>query len=225
VNEGASYAKVYSVLGLEYVNGTVMTAYKAYNFNSGAMETILSPFNSLSVGTTYAIDSEGHLSNVERRTAGGIVTGYNDGVITIGNEVYKLAANAKIHSISGSFAVSSIDIADVYMHNVEIFAEGREIKTILAGPALSFTASTEGNTITLTPNMSLSSISDPQFNLNGVSFNGTLLNGENLSLSVDGDTIKVESTEALADGLYVLSINLFDHTFTVSCNKTTSAAE
>ncbi len=225
VNEGASYAKVYSVLGLEYVNGTVMTAYKAYNFNSGAMETILSPFNSLSVGTTYAIDSEGHLSNVERRTAGGIVTGYNDGVITIGNEVYKLATNAKIHSISGSFAVSSIDIADVYMHNVEIFAEGREIKTILAGPALSFTASTEGNTITLTPNMSLSSISDPQFNLNGVSFNGTLLNGENLSLSVDGDTIKVESTEALADGLYVLSINLFDHTFTVSCNKTTSAAE
>ena len=148
-----------------------------------------------------------------------------DGVITIGNEVYKLAANAKIHSVSGSFAVSSINIADVYMHNVEIFAEGREIHTILAGPALSFSAAAEGNTITLTPNMSLSSISDPQFNLNGMSCNGTMLNGENLSLSVDGDTIKVESTEALADGLYVLSINLFDHTFTVSCTKTTPAAE
>ncbi|MBQ2767118.1 MAG: S-layer homology domain-containing protein [Clostridia bacterium] len=225
VNEGANYAKVYSTIGLEFVNGAVMTAYKAYNFSTGAIETFLSSYNALQVGTTYAIDGEGHLSNIERRTVSGIVTGYNDGIVTIGGEVYKLAENAKIHSVNSSLAVSSLKLEDVYMHNVEIFAEGREIKTILVGDALNFSASSEGNTITLAANLSLASIEDPQINLNSVTHNGQALSLEAFSLTAEGDNLLLASGEELADGLYVISVNFYDQAFVINYVKTTPEAE
>lgn len=217
VNEGASYAKIYSVVGLEYIDGNVMTAYKAYNFSNGKIETFVSPYGSLNVGSTYAIDSEGRLSNLERNNTSGIITGYNDGVVTIGGEVYKLADNVMIHAISSNLTVSQLEIEDVYMHNVEIFAEGREIYAIIAGPALGFTASAEGNTFTLSANLDISELAANNAKLNGVTHNGQAMSLDNFSLSTNENSLVIESTEDLAAGFYVISFNFFDQLYVVNC--------
>ncbi len=217
VNEGASFAKIYSIIGLEYVNGTVMTAYKAYNFSTGKMETLNSPYNSLTVGSTYAIDSEGNLSNIERQTASGIITGYNDGIVTIGGDVYKLADNATIHAISGNLSVSELALHDVYMHSVEIFAEGREILAIIAGPALGFTPAAEGKSFTLTPNLDITTLGEVKVTLNSVTHNNNAIPNTAFTVSVEDGKIVLTGTEDLASGFYVVSINFFDQLYIVNC--------
>ena len=217
VNEGASFAKIYSTVGLEYVNGTVMTAYKAYNFASGKMETILSPYGSLTVGTTYAIDNEGRLSNIERNNATGIITGYNDGIVTIGNQVYKLAENANIHGINNKLEVSTLTLDEIYMHGVEIYAEGREIIAILAGPALSFSAEAEGQTITMTPNLDITTLGDLDLTLNGVTHNGDSISNDNFTLTAESGNLLLTQNADLAAGQYVITFNFFDQLFIVNC--------
>lgn len=223
VNEGANYAKIYSVVGLEYIDGNVMTAYKAYNFANGKIETLVSPYGSLNVGSTYAIDSEGMLSNIERSNTTGIITGYNDGVVTIGGEVYKLADDVMIHAISSKLVVSDLEIEDVYMHNVEIFAEGREIYAIIAGSALGFTASAEGNTFTLEANLDITGLGTINTSLNSVTHNNSAMSLDNFTLSVSENTLVLESTAELAEGFYVISFNFFDQLYIVNC--TVTAAE
>ncbi len=217
VNEGASFAKVYSVIGLEYVDGTVMTAYKAYNFESGKIETFISPYGSLSVGTTYAIDNEGRLSNIERSNTTGIITGYNDGIVTIGGQVYKLAENAVIHGINSNLEITSLELEDVYLHNVEIFAEGREIFAILAGSALNFTAEAEGKVITLTPNLDITTLGDLSGHLNSVTHNGSSLSIDSFAISVNEGKILLTHGENLAEGNYVVTFTFFDQLYIVTC--------
>lgn len=223
VNEGASFAKVYSIIGLEYVDGTVMTAYKAYNFETGKMETIISPYGSLTVGKTYAIDNEGRLSNIERSNTTGIITGYNDGIVTIGGQVYKLAENATIHSINSSLAVSSLNIEDVYMHNVEIFAEGREIFAIIAGPALNFTAEAAGKIITMTPNSDITALGDLDLKLNGVTHDGSSISNDSFTLTANNGELMLEHTADLAAGQYVITFNFFDQLYIVTCTVEAAA--
>ncbi|MBQ8397284.1 MAG: S-layer homology domain-containing protein [Clostridia bacterium] len=217
VNEGASFAKIYSVIGLEYVNGTVMTAYKAYNFETGKIETLISPYGSLTVGKTYAIDNERRLSNIERSNTTGIITGYNDGIVTIGGQVYKLAENAMIHSINSSLAVTALTIEDVYMHNVEIFAEGREIFAIIAGSALNFSAEAEGKTITMTPNLDITTLGDLDLQLKGVTCNGSSISNDSFTLTASEGNLILTHTEDLAAGQYVITFNFFDQLYIVTC--------
>lgn len=218
VNEGASYAKVYSVIGLEYVDGNVMTVYKAYNFSTGKIESLASPYGSLTVGKTYAIDGNGRLSNIERTNSTGLVTGYADGVITIGGETYRLAEDAVIHSISSGLSVSTLTPADIYMHRVEIFAEGREIHALIAGPALSFSASAaDANEIHLTANFEDEIADLNQVKLNSVKFENEAVSNDNFQLTVNGNKIILESVANFEAGFYVISFNYYDQLYIVNC--------
>ena len=216
VNEGASFAKVYSTSGLEYVNGTVMTVYNVYNFANGKIETMLSPFGALEAGKTYAIDANGRLSNIERNNVTGIITGFNDGIVTVGDQVYKLADNVNIHAVGANLALSKLSIEDAYMHNVEIFADGREIKTILVGTALGFTAEANADTITLTANLDISAL-QPNVSLNFVTKDGAAMQLADFTVTENQGAIQIQHTSALAAGTYMLNFNFFDHAFTAIC--------
>lgn len=216
VNAGASFAKVYGITGLEYVDGAVMTAYRVYNFEKGKMETMLSTYGSLSVGTTYAIDNNGRLSNITRTNTTGVVTGYNDGILTIGGEVYRLADNATIHAVKNDLSLTNLTVEDIYMHEVEIFAEGREIIAIIAGRALAFSAEAAGKTITVTPNLDITAMGEPNLSLVSVTHDGNAVSNDSFTFALESGKAVLTHTEDLTAGIWRVSFRIFEQTYSVT---------
>ena len=109
------------------------------------------------------------------------------------------------------------------MHGVEIFAEGREIFAIIAGPALSFTAEAEGQVITMTPNLDLTSLGELDLSLNGVTHDGNSISNDNFTLTAESGKLLLTHNADLAAGNYVITFNFFDQLYIVNCTVEAAA--
>ncbi len=131
----ASFVKVLEKTATEQVNGSAMTVYTVYNFANGKIETLYSESASLSVGTSYLLNENGHITESEKSLASGEVTGYAGNTITIGDATYTLAEGAIISEIevssSGEFSAKALTSSEVYGKNVSFVADGNIISRII----------------------------------------------------------------------------------------------
>ena len=130
-----AFVQILEKTATEQVGGKSMTVYTVYNFAGGKIETLYSESASLSVGTSYLLSEDGHITESEKSLPSGEVTGYAGNTITIGDATYTLAQGVIISEIevsaSGEFGVKSLTAAEIFGKNVSFVSEGNTISRII----------------------------------------------------------------------------------------------
>lgn len=130
-----SYVKILANVALEYVDGSVMNAYKVLNFANGKIETFYSSNGALEVGRTYILDENKRITSNEKVLETGTVTGYTGNIVTIDATTYRLSENAVVCAVqtnaAGEFVVRNLALSEIYGKNVSFIANGNEITRII----------------------------------------------------------------------------------------------
>jgi len=153
----------------------------------------------------------------------GFVTGYTSGTVSIDGSTYTHAAGMKVIRIvndNGTFKTEDVKLADLYMKNVEFLSDKGQITFILEADAPEFTASANGQTITVTPDFDLANFADSRLTaaeLTDKDGNKTDLTGSTVAFGAE-NTIEVTLAEtiALENGEYKLTFKIGSKSFTVT---------
>lgn len=132
---GSSFVQILENTAKEQVGSSTMTVYTVYNFENGKVEQKYSENASLSVGTSYLLNENGHITSSVKSLQSGEVTGYAGNTITIGTSTYNLADGIIISEIevsaSGDFGVKTLTVSDIYGKNVSFTLDGNSITRII----------------------------------------------------------------------------------------------
>lgn len=220
----AEFVRILAANGLVYEDGKAYVEYIVYNFETNEIETRLSKSDDLAVGEDYRCGSDDTITTDKSdHVVTGFVTGYTSGTVSIDGSTYTHAAGMKIIRIvndNGTFKTEEVKLADLYMKNVEFISDKGQITFILESDAPEFTASANGQKITVTPDFDLANFADSKLSVTG------LTNAEDEALDLTGATIApgaentievtLAETLALENGEYELTFKIGSKSFTVT---------
>ena len=133
--DSSSFVKVLDKTASEQVGSTVMNVYTVYNFASGKVEQLYSSASSLTEGSIYMLNENGHITENTKSLESGTVNGYTQSTITIGSGTYKFAPGLIISGIetnaSGEFVAKTLSVSDVYGLEVNFVLDGNQVTRIL----------------------------------------------------------------------------------------------
>ncbi|MBE6538612.1 MAG: S-layer homology domain-containing protein [Ruminococcaceae bacterium] len=133
--DNSSFVQILENTATEQVGGTAMTVYTVYNFANGKVEQKYSENASLSVGTSYLLNENGHITSSVKSLSSGEVTGYAGNTITIGTSTYNLAEGIIISEIevnsNGEFGAKKLSVSDIYGKNVSFTLDGSSVTRII----------------------------------------------------------------------------------------------
>ena len=145
--------------------------------------------------------------------AGGIITGYTNGTVTIGNDTFALAENVNIFEIDEEFEVKSLKLSSAYMSNVEYVTEDGKVTSIIVLGDAPLTASYNGSKISVTCGFELDGITG--ISMKSLKLNGKTVDITDFNMNRSGKDITIIPDEALAAGKYQLTLNIGDGTSSV----------
>ena len=112
-----------------------MSVFTVYNFASGKVEQLYSSASSLTEGSIYMLNENGHITENTKSLESGTVNGYTQSTITIGSGTYKFAPGLIISGIetnaSGEFVAKTLSVSDVYGLEVSFVLDGNQVTRIL----------------------------------------------------------------------------------------------
>lgn len=133
--DSSSFVQILASEGTEQVNGITMSVYTVYSFATGKIETLYSASSSLSNGTIYMLNEDGHITDSEKQLHSGVVTGYAGNTVTIGESTYVLASDVIISEVgtnaSGEFVAKTLTSSELYGKNVSYVANENTITRII----------------------------------------------------------------------------------------------
>jgi len=214
----AEFVRILAENGYVYENGQTYAEYLVYNFATGKVETMLSKHSGLTVGEEYRCGNDNTITNESADfIMNGFVTGYTQGTLTIDGTTFSLASDAKLIKIDENYKVSSVNVADLYMKNVEFVTNRNEIVLVIEHSAPGFTATASGAVITVTPDFDLSEFTSSTPTLTSLKKGTESVNltGSNIEFGAE-NTLSVTLAEELAEGKYELTFKLGGKEFKVS---------
>lgn len=133
--DSSSFVKVLDKTASEQVGSSVMSVYTVYNFASGKVEQLYSSASSLTEGSIYMLNENGHITENTKSLESGTVNGYTQSTITIDSGTYKFAPGLIISGIetnaSGEFVAKTLSVSDVYGLEVSFVLDGNQVTRIL----------------------------------------------------------------------------------------------
>jgi len=203
---GGSSVKILSQAGFELADGKYYTLYTVFNFATGEKTTLRSLHSDLTVGSTYATDSEGRISSKAMSTTEGPVTGFTATTVTVGSSTFTLASDVAIKAISVSGTLSDLELDDLFMKKVELIKTGSVVKAILVKGDIAFTASYDSGAgkVKITADTDISSLTAA---LRSATKDGETIDVSSLTLSVVSPDIVIDSG-AVASGEYAIVFTL-----------------
>ncbi|MBQ2276970.1 MAG: S-layer homology domain-containing protein, partial [Clostridia bacterium] len=220
----AEFVRILAENGLVYENGRAYVEYIVYNFATNAIETRLSKSDDLTVGEDYRCGSDETITEDKSdHVVTGFVTGYTSGTVSIDGATFTHAAGMKIIRIvnnNGTFKAEEVKLADLYMKNVEFIADKGQITFILEADAPEFTASANGQKITVTPDFDLANFADSRLTVSELTDRDGKkadLTGSVIAFGAD-NTIEVTlaETTVLENGEYKLTFKIGSKSFAVN---------
>lgn len=198
--------KVLEYIGIEYVDGKVYAVYNTLNLDTGNVEQLNSVSTNLIPGNNYKLNTDGTVSAVDAEIAGGIITGYTSGTVTIGGDTFALADDVNIFEIDEDFDVKSLKLSAAYMMNVEyITSDGKVTSIIVLGEA-PMSASYDGSKINVSLDFELDGITS--VSMKGLKHNGKAVDITDFTMNRSGKDITITPDEALTAGKYELTMNI-----------------
>ena len=223
-DRNAEFVRILAENGLVYEDGKAYVEYLVYNFASNEIETRLSKSDDLIVGEDYRCGSDDTITtDKSEHVVTGFVTGYTSGTVSIDGSTYTHAAGMKVLRIvndNGTFKTEEVKLADLYMKNVEFLSDKGQITFILEADAPEFTASANGQTITVTPDFDLANFADSRLTVNELTDkdgNKIDLSGSTIAFGAE-NTLEVTLAEtiALENGEYKLTFRIGSKSFAVN---------
>jgi hypothetical protein len=220
----AEFVRILAENGLVYENGRAYVEYIVYNFATNEIETRLSKSDDLTVGEDYRCGSDETITEDKSdHVVTGFVTGYTSGTVSIDGATFTHAAGMKIIRIvnnNGTFKAEEVKLADLYMKNVEFIADKGQITFILEADAPEFTASANGQKITVTPDFDLANFADSRLTVSELTDRDGKkadLTGSVIAFGAD-NTIEVTlaETTVLENGEYKLTFKIGSKSFAVN---------
>ena len=198
--------KILEYIGIEYVDGKVYTVYNTLNLDTGNVEQLNSVSSELIPGNNYKLNNDGTVSAVSAEIAGGIITGYTSGTVTIGNDTFVLADNVNIFEIDEEFDVVSLKLSSAYMSNVEYITNDGKVTSIIVLGEAPLSATSDGSVINVTCEFELGGIST--ITMKSLRHNGKLMDITDFTMNRSGKDITIVPNETLAEGRYELTLNI-----------------
>ncbi len=198
--------KVLEYIGIEYVDGKVYAVYNTLNLDTGNVEQLNSVSTDLVPGNNYKLNNDGTVSAVSAEIAGGIITGYTNGTVTIGTDTFALAENVNIFEIDEDFDVKSLKLSSAYMSNVEYITNDGKVTSIIVLGDAPLTASYNGSEISVTCGFELDGITG--ISMKSLRHNGKTVDITDFNMNRSGKDITIIPDEALAAGKYELTLNI-----------------
>lgn len=127
----AQTVRLLAVSGIVYEDNATFVEYLVFNYNTGAVETRLTSVVGLTVGETYRIGSDGKIVDVAASVNSGVVNGYTASTVTIGEETFTIAPNAKIVTIDQNLTAKDQPIEAAFEKTVDYVVDGNAVTLIL----------------------------------------------------------------------------------------------
>jgi len=131
----AQTVRILALSGIVYEDDTTFMEYVVFNYNTGEVETRLTKVVGLTPGGVYALGTDGTIVDIEASVSEGILTGYTDSTVTIGEETYSITSATKVVTLDKDLNVVDKAVKDAYNMTVDFVANGNEISLILIHPA------------------------------------------------------------------------------------------
>lgn len=217
----AEFVRVLALGGLVFENGSSYTEYVVYNYVSGKIETMLSRHIDLEIGQDYRTGTDGTITSGKAEVVkSGFVTGHTSGTISIDGATFTLAKNLKIINITKDHKIEEVNLADLYMKNVEFVANNNEITLIILGEDAKFTASvvaTDGK-ITLTPDFDLANFAGNPVTVQKLTIAGEAVSLEGATVETVNGAIEIVLADATAiqNGEYTVELKIGEVQFKVT---------
>ncbi len=96
VETGKGAVKILAPLGMELIDGRIVTEYSVYVFATGKVEKRYSAHNNLVTGSSYTAADSGMITNAAATVASGVIEGFTGSTVTIGGSTYAIAEAAAI---------------------------------------------------------------------------------------------------------------------------------
>ncbi len=205
--------KILEYVGIEYVDGKVYTVYNTLNLDNGNVEQLNALSSELIIGGNYKLNNDGTISSVSAEIAGGIITGYTNTTVTIGNQTFVLADDVNIFEIDEEFDVVSLKLSSAYMSNVEYITDDGKVTSIIVLGEAPLTASYDGSVISVTCGFELDGIS--RISMKSIRLDGKSLDINDFAMERSGKDITITPDDALEAGDYVLTLNIGEGTSSV----------
>ncbi|MFA6948029.1 MAG: S-layer homology domain-containing protein [Eubacteriales bacterium] len=203
----AANAKILSFTGTQLDNGKVYRIYETFNFATGKRATALS-LSTLDIGSVCAIDSNGFITNITVSSVTGVVTGFTSSTVTVGGNVYRLSSGFSASTIGSDLSAASVKLSDTVNRSVQFTVIGGEVKSMIVGEVLSFSAAfnKDTNVITFTPNVS--GIHGDSVSLVKVTRDGTELPASDWNMTLNENGTMTTSVYWIQGGSYSFTFTL-----------------
>ena len=188
------------------MDGKVYTVYNTLNLDTGNVELLNSVSSELIPGNNYKLNNDGTVSAVSAEISGGIITGYTNGTVTIGNDTFVLADDVNIFEIDEEFDVISLKLSSAYMSNVEYITNDGKVTSIIVLGEAPLSATSDGSVINVTCEFELGGIST--ITMKSLRYNGKLMDITDFTMNRSGKDITIVPNETLAEGRYELTLNI-----------------
>lgn len=123
--------RLLALSGIVYENNTTYVEYSVFNYATGTVETRLSRTGDLEIGRVYALGTDGTITNVENEMESGVLNGYTDSTVTIGDETYMVNASTRVLTLSSAWKVETKTLGDAYGKTVDFVTDGNVVTLIL----------------------------------------------------------------------------------------------
>lgn len=133
----AQTVRILALSGIVYEDDTTFMEYVVFNYNTGEVENRLTKVVGLTTGGVYALGTDGTIVDIEASIGNGILNGYTESTVTIGEETYSITSATKVVTLDKDLNVVDKAVKDAYSRTVDFVANGTEISLILIHPALS----------------------------------------------------------------------------------------
>ncbi|MGM9652157.1 MAG: S-layer homology domain-containing protein [Eubacteriales bacterium] len=127
----AQTVRLLALSGIVYENNTTYIEYQVFNYATGEIESRLTTEVGLTVGEVYAIGSDGTIVDVKGSVENGVITGYTESTVTIGEETYNIYADTKIVTIDSALNVKNVKLQDAYGKTVDFVTSNGSVSVIL----------------------------------------------------------------------------------------------
>ena len=127
----AQTVRLLAVSGIVYEDNATFVEYLVFNYTTGTVETRLTSVVGLTVGETYMIGSDGKIVDAAASVNSGVVNGYTASTVTIGEETFTIAPNAKIVTIDANLTAKDQPIEAAFEKTVDYVVDGSSVTLIL----------------------------------------------------------------------------------------------
>lgn len=127
----AQAVRLLALSGIVYEDDTTFIEYVVFNYVTGEVETRLSRSAALTVGEVYVLGTDGTVIDTAGTVNTGVVNGYTESTVTVGENTYAITANTQIVMLNASLETESKTLKDAYGKTVDFVLADGSVSVIL----------------------------------------------------------------------------------------------